>query len=251
MKVSKEAIVVVSHLLPMLQRAVAGAAGVNLEAKTSKTARRAKKSKSLKEPKSTKNGKAEQVCKERCNLHSSALRRCPRSPSNEETAEADSCVEGCVKASFDKRGSDQDFNLKNVVQCRVNHAKMAIKEGHLTSSKHRLHATFEGPERRAADEASLKSAPQSTAGKCHFCNVSAVLKEAGTDKMAQTCLTLICCLIELRGRLFVACPNFENEPQNMKPKSLKSTNTKKADCETPARKQFKTADGTCNGLEMR
>ena len=224
----------------------AAAAGDHLKAPKQKRqlSKKSKKQKQMKSVKATPH--EELVCTEYCEVYSRALKRCPYS-SEALAAEADSssCVQGCIEASFSKHGSDQDFVLKDTAQCRINHAKMAIKEGFLTNANHCLHASLAGPERCTADGISLTQSAQLAAGKYYFYNLSSSLQATGGDmsKIAQIYFASISYLVALRGRLYVPYPNFENDEPEKKETPLE-------DCDTIAKKQYRTVDGTCNSLDV-
>ena len=123
----------------------------------------------------------EHVCAEYCDLYFGAMKRCPYPHHSEALAEADSCVQGCIDASFSKYGTAQDFLLKDTVQCRMNHAKMGIKEGPLANSNHCLHASLEGPEKCTSDTVAMTEAATLAAGKIYFYDPSSSLQTAGHD----------------------------------------------------------------------
>ena len=195
----------------------------------------------------------ELACAEYCELYSGALKRCPYSSSN-LVAEADppSCVQGCIEASFSKTGSDQDFSLKDTLQCRMNHAKMGIKEGALTNSNHCLHASLAGPERCVTDEISLTQDSQLAAGKYIFYNFSGALQttEGDMTQVAQLYLASISYLIAMRRRLLVTYPNIKDEPdKNAREYTLRRRLHKEEDCSSVAKNLYRTIDGTCNNLD--
>ena len=97
----------------------------------------------------------EDVCQAYCDLYFKALTRCPYSTSSKALDKSTSCVQACLSSNVRKNGTPYDFSLQNTVQCRMNHAKMAIVEGALTNSLHCLHATLEGPERCVSDKTAV------------------------------------------------------------------------------------------------
>lgn len=187
------------------------------------------------------------------------MARCPYSHTSDALAEADSCVQGCIDASFSKDGTPQDFFLKDTAQCRMNHAKIAIKEGPLTNSNHCLHASLEGPERCVSDDTALVEAATFEAGKQYLYYISPTLEAVGNDisKRIQVYVASVTYLLQLRGRLFSAFPGFDDyEGGRQKKRFLHSKKTKKAPpdtkqvhCEGRVAKKFRTPDATCNNLD--
>ena len=185
-------------------------------------------------------------CTEYCDLLNAAKVRCPYSSHIEEDA---SCLENCMNANFSKNGSDQDFMLKDTLQCRINHAKMAIKEGALTNSNHCLHASIPGPERCVKDEASLALSATLAAGKYYFYSITAALQGAGTDmsKIFQVYFAIVQYLLNLRGQLYVSYPYLADEDEYSTVTTDKESTVQ---CSTSDKIKFRTTDGTCNNFDM-
>ncbi len=180
-------------------------------------------------------------CTEYCTLYNSAIGRCPY-----PHAISASCVQDCIDASFSKNGNTQDFALKDTVQCRMNHAKMAIKEGPLTNSNHCLHASLEGPERCFPDATAQTREATLAAGKAYLYRPSASFQVAGDDmsKVVQIYFAAVTYLIALRGRLYVAYPDYNKEEEDQE-----DMGEQEVDCESTMVKKFRTIDGTCNNLD--
>ena len=169
---------------------------------------------------------------------SQANSRCPYAYSGHVGVDED-CVASCLAATFSQDGTDQDFELKDTIQCRMNHAKMAIKEGSLTNSQHCVHATFPGPQRCAKDTADIARFKMVAAGKTYFYYISATLQATGD--VSQVFLLSVLYIMQMRGRLFVAYPNLEIVP---------GSDDELLECSSDSALKYRTADGTCNSLNM-
>ena len=180
-------------------------------------------------------------CREYCSLLSQAQNRCPYA-SDGHGGQNEDCLTSCLGAAFSHDGTDQDFELSDTIQCRMNHAKMAIKEGALTNSQHCLHATIPGPHRCVEDAEAIRNSKMLEIGKTYFYYISASLQAVGNDssKVSQIYLLSISYLIALRGRLYVAYPST----------GISSTSYKEIDCTSISSRKYRSADGTCNSLEV-
>ena len=218
-----------------------------------------------KSPKSSKSSKStdiddlatftdEQKCAEYCDLLIAAKARCPYAShigDNRREDEDASCIDNCMNANFSKNGSDQDFVLKDTIQCRMNHAKMAIKEGALTNSNHCLHASIPGPERCVEDVTSLSQNGIHMAGKYYFYGITSALQDAGTDmsKIFQVYFAIVQYLVALRGRLYVQYPYLADEDEYYTDTTAANKESM-VRCTTSAQVKYRTPDGTCNNFDM-
>ena len=155
-------------------------------------------------------------CKEYCSLLSQAQKRCPYA-SNGHGGQVEDCLTSCLGAAFSHDGTDQDFGLSDTIQCRMNHAKMAIKERALTNSQHCLHASIPGPRRCIEDAEAIRASKTVEMGKTSFYYISASLQAVGCDssKVTQTFLLAVSYLIVLRERLYVSYPNIDMFTHNL------------------------------------
>lgn len=208
-----------------------------------KVAKVAKKSSKSKKSKIHGNKAEMNRCKEYCSLFSQAQNRCPYASNGHGASQTEDCITSCLEASFSHDGTDQDFDLSDTIQCRMNHAKMAIKEGALTNAQHCLHATIPGPQRCIEDDEAIRNSKMMEAGKTYFYYISASLQAVGSDssKVSQIFLLSISYLIVLRGRLYVAYPSLEK---------LSTSYKAMIDCTSDSAKKYRSADGTCNSLKL-
>ena len=98
----------------------------------------------------------------------------------------------------------------NSLQCRMNHARMAIKEGVLTNNPHCVHATISGSQRcKQTQKGDVQFKNESELGRDVFYNPSEWLSpdnDLGLSKF-QTLVASINFLISLRGRLYITYPS--------------------------------------------
>ena len=181
------------------------------------------------------NATDEERCLEYCTVFKAATGRCPYSVS---FSGIDACVEECMDAPYSKDGTKQDFALQDTLQCRQNHATIAIKEGALTNSFHCVHAMPEGAERcNPQDPQAVGNATLIQQGKYLFYNKAAILDGPQEEQTVKMILATTY-LIALRGRLFASYPYLD-------------VRSDKADqlCDE-SRTKYRMADGMCNSMDM-
>lgn len=175
-------------------------------------------------------------CKEYCNLYAQALQRCPSYFYQDvELDPVQGCLGRCARANFAKDDPDLSFATDSL-QCRMNHARMAIKEGEITNSKHCMHATIASPGRCAQDDESLNSETRIAIGKLIFYNPSEYLVDDNPlwlSKFDALALS-ISYLITMRGRFFAAYPSLTEDQSGVT-------------C-TDYELRFRSADGSCNNI---
>lgn len=124
------------------------------------------------------------------------------------------------------------------LQCRMKHARMAIKEGSLTNALHCVHATLTSPGRCNGDAESMANIQQLDLGRYVFYNPSFWLSSSnplGASPIEAVVLS-IGFLIAARARLYI------DYPSEFKDKSG-------FDC-TEGNLRFRSADGTCNSINQ-
>lgn len=188
-------------------------------------------------------------CPSYCDLYADAIEACPY-PVTDYVPEASKlrskrgCVKECSKAKFSKSAKSAKLDLdssfesfaSDTLQCRMYHARMAIKEGALTNSLHCAHATITAPGRCNEDEESVINKQELELGRYIFFNPSIGLSAENPFGVSevQALLLSISFLIALRGRLYIAYPS-------------QSQNKYDIDC-TRTDLRYRSADGTCNSI---
>lgn len=183
------------------------------------------------------------LCPSYCDLYAKAVDACPYyvsyyDPEAVKLQPTSQCIRECEEASFSKTDSDTSFESDSL-QCRMNHARMAIKEGSLTNTMHCVHATINGPyhcNQSINPKESMKSRQQFELGLDVFRNPSKWLASDNPLGISefQALLVSIYSLLGLRGRLYVAYPS-ENQI------------APKLDCITQDLRH-RSVDGTCNSI---
>jgi Animal haem peroxidase len=173
-------------------------------------------------------------CEKFCIIYKAAMESCPKGAYGIQPLTDDICMSQCMSPSFIKNGTDEDFDLVNNMQCRQNHAIMAIQEGRITNSDHCRHACFDGLYRcdprdpRAHGEELIVGM-----GAKFYYYANTALATPLVVKSVRVILA-VKYQIGLRSRLWVKYPN---------PEIVGRT-----DCSNSIK--FRTADGTCNNLAM-
>lgn len=132
------------------------------------------------------------------------------------------------------------------LQCRMNHARMAIKEGALTNSMHCVHATISGPERCRQDQVAIEMQKQLELGKEIFYTPSNWISTDNPKSILasifefQALIDAARYLAALRGRLYISYPGDE----------LNQQHKLKFDCSSTDMIRFRSADGSCNSISQ-
>jgi len=193
--------------------------------------------------KNTTEATGNHLCPEYCDLYANAVQVCPYYVSYyvpeaaKQSESRDTCIIECEGAYFSKTDSDVSFTSDSL-QCRMNHARMAIKEGSLANSMHCVHATLDGPQRCTQDRESIAIQKQLAIGKTIFYDPSDWLSADNPLSISefQALLASITFLIGLRGRLYVAYPS-------------KSQEAPELDC-TSTDLRYRSEDGSCNSIDQ-
>jgi len=127
------------------------------------------------------------------------------------------------------------------LQCRMNHARMAIKEGALTNSMHCVHATISGTQRCRQDQVSIKMQKQIELGKEIFYTPSDWLAPDNPKGISefQALMASISFMVALRGRLYISYPGDDQHQQDKLKFDCASTDIR-----------FRSADGSCNSISQ-
>jgi len=148
------------------------------------------------------------------------------------------CVQGCLASGMRFDGTPQDFQNANTIQCRRNHIRMQIQEQTLANSDHCLHAMLQGRERcNPWMISTMWYSMLHRMGASHFWRPWRFFSLASISRLMAYGLGAI---YEgaLRGRLQIQYPYLEI------PNTLGRT------CDSAAAQRFRSADGTCNSLEL-
>lgn len=144
------------------------------------------------------------------------------------------CVRRCVsEARFRFNGTPQDFMNRNTIQCRRNHLHMQLQEQELSNSDHCLHAMLAGKQRcNPRYPSTVYYASLHRTGRLYFENPffepkTTVLLSYGLGLYYEGMM---------RGRLHTRVPYFEVPSEGVT-----------CDEDHP---KFRSADGTCNHLNM-
>ena len=180
------------------------------------------------------------LCREYCSLYSDALERCPYEVPEEYAVptKRGRCLKQCIQAPFSKSDPELSF-ASDSLQCRMNHARMAIKEGALTNSLHCIHASIgtAGTGRCMTDAAAEENEQQLAAGRYVFYNSNTLLPM--TDPPVDFVLAGISFLIDQRARLYTSYPY-----QDL------TEDGKEINCSDTQLQRFRSSDGTCNNFDM-
>jgi Animal haem peroxidase len=177
-----------------------------------------------------------EICDEFCYYYLKGFkRRIPDSTAKKMTKQE--CYDRCLVDTFaSKHGTPQDMLAKNTLQCRQNHAIMSIKEGpKLQSSDHMRHADFDGAFRCNPDDFTVRAEKsQRRYGHRMYYNANTAFRRSLVRPL--NIILAVVYLTGLRGQLWSVYPSPElknSAAMNCFNKTL-----------------YRTADGTCNSLQM-
>eukprot|EP00568_Trieres_chinensis_P013823 CAMPEP_0183299132 /NCGR_PEP_ID=MMETSP0160_2-20130417/5938_1 /TAXON_ID=2839 ORGANISM="Odontella Sinensis, Strain Grunow 1884" /NCGR_SAMPLE_ID=MMETSP0160_2 /ASSEMBLY_ACC=CAM_ASM_000250 /LENGTH=701 /DNA_ID=CAMNT_0025461311 /DNA_START=72 /DNA_END=2177 /DNA_ORIENTATION=- len=192
-------------------------------------------------------GNGNNNCPEYCDLYAQAIEACPYSVAQvapDLQAEAalleskGTCIGECVKSTFSKKDTSMLLHsfTSDSLQCRMKHARMAIKEGSLTNTLHCAHATLTSTGRCNEDASSQALKQQLDLGSYIFYNPAYWLGSSSpfAANPIQAVVLAVNYLIATRGRLYIDYPSdFEDKS------GIDCSNTDL---------RYRSADGTCNSV---